>query len=314
MRSVGSGGVGTFTTRPIQCGTLLFAEPPLLLLSNRGRWDVELLDAYDGLTDDEKQIYMDLGCNKRALEMKGIYRPAAEGRPDVPLPHPDDADHMPPANTTLEGPLRIAGIFFTNYFQLGPGPYFGFCGIFPRLSKINHSCVPNVFAGYFCGMTKKYYLRVLRDLSAGEEIFLGYGNWSGTYGGRRRGLPFNCQCALCLHPNRRLKDRERLDIHKHRNKLHCYVDAIVKGWAPDLFDEKALRLALLYLRRTQAENMYAFLPHCYECLAFAWLRNGKLHSAERSIREAESYDRMYNGHLAQPMNHFWDKFRELAPP
>ncbi|KAI1110217.1 hypothetical protein F5Y14DRAFT_455236 [Nemania sp. NC0429] len=304
QRETGDMGIGTFATRHFSAGSLIFAERPLLIVphNNPTSWDVAILQAYNQLSENEKVVYQGLGCNRRAAE----YQVATQrDGPSVSVLDYSDVDGMP-NDTTLDGPARIAGIYHTNSFDLKIE--YGASAVFTRLSRINHSCVPNVVAGGLCGKTGLFYLRTLRDIKAGEELFFGYSQYMGPYEARRRSFPFECQCALCSKPSKTSSDRRRLDIANFVSQLTDYISKIVVGQQTECCDAVALKLANSYLERVRDEDLYEFIPWGYQALAFTQLKNGLRDEAEQSINTAETYERMYWGHQAKSTEVFWDYY------
>ena len=65
------------------------------------------------------------------------------------------------------------GIWRTNNFALGRSSSRSKNGIFPKLSRFNHSCVPSAEFRWNAGLNRQE-IRAIRDIVPGEEITLCY--------------------------------------------------------------------------------------------------------------------------------------------
>ncbi|KAL8720505.1 MAG: hypothetical protein Q9181_007900 [Wetmoreana brouardii] len=84
-------------------------------------------------------------------------------------------------------------------------------GIFPQASRFNHSCVPNAYFAWENGATS-VTIYALDEISSGQEIFVSYIPWSGTWTWtRRRGelnhWGFVCDCRICQADRARSEER-----------------------------------------------------------------------------------------------------------
>jgi hypothetical protein len=102
------------------------------------------------------------------------------------------------------GPAKSApGIFHTNYIDVTPasGPEIG-C-MYRYISRINHSCEPNVRWSYIHA-THQLVIISVRDLRPGEELLVDYCGHDDTWQGTERKdhltlfYDFQCQCPLCI--------------------------------------------------------------------------------------------------------------------
>ncbi|KAG9229576.1 hypothetical protein BJ875DRAFT_537640 [Amylocarpus encephaloides] len=74
-------------------------------------------------------------------------------------------------NSTPGDSYPLAGIVETNALSLGPGSSVG--GIFPIISRINHSCGPNTQHTWNSSITHET-IHAIRDIKKGEEIAILY--------------------------------------------------------------------------------------------------------------------------------------------
>ena len=94
------------------------------------------------------------------------------------------------------GERSILNIFSTNSFTITSK----YCGLFVRISRINHACDPN--ACYNNSGSLEKVVTALREIKAGEEITISYinNNWD-VRSERRSSLScwgFICQCEVCV--------------------------------------------------------------------------------------------------------------------
>lgn len=76
-------------------------------------------------------------------------------------------------------------------------------GIFPIFSRINHSCSPNAFHEYN-KILKQLTVHALRDIKAGDQIFITYVDAAGYPSDMRdqklEPSFIDCHCAICSNP------------------------------------------------------------------------------------------------------------------
>jgi hypothetical protein len=125
-----------------------------------------------------------------------------------------------------------AGIYDTNAFRLGGADRSG--GLFLTMSRMNHSCRPNVNHHWSEGL-RMALVFAARDIAAGEELRTTYGpsEWMGT-GGRREFLSerfaFVCDCEMCLEGNDHGGD-DRMDAIRSLHERIALSSSIVEGGA-----------------------------------------------------------------------------------
>jgi hypothetical protein len=115
----------------------------------------------------------------------------------------------------------LTGIVKTNALSLGPGSIAG--GIFPIISRINHSCRPNT-QHTWNSSTEHETIHAIRNIKKGEEITISY-SLGGPSQPRLRELKkkygFDCTCDLCS-----LAD-EALEISDGNQLLMQFLDNVI---------------------------------------------------------------------------------------
>eukprot|EP01062_Namystynia_karyoxenos_P003676 TRINITY_DN11310_c0_g1_i1.p1 TRINITY_DN11310_c0_g1~~TRINITY_DN11310_c0_g1_i1.p1 ORF type:complete len:717 (+),score=171.33 TRINITY_DN11310_c0_g1_i1:116-2266(+) len=228
-QQVSGKGLGLVATRDLPPGVLLLEEAPLLRLS-----DAQLLGSLDAaaLSAQERQAlqaYRDAGTSggddpsesqpRRAWRTAlpaGTLRDAAEAeltqRVSAALPPGEqralfeslcDAWAAPGGGT-------LAGIYETNCLHLaGEGDEeqgVRIFGVFPTVSRINHSCDPNVH-GAWLSEAGRWRVRTIRDVPRGAELCTSYLPLEHTRAERQRRLQpmgFSCCCPVCALPPEQL--------------------------------------------------------------------------------------------------------------
>ncbi|KAF9955403.1 hypothetical protein BGZ65_003411 [Modicella reniformis] len=101
-------------------------------------------------------------------------------------------------NSFPELPLGF-GIVKTNGLPLGQDPARG--AVYRVISRINHSCTPNVTHAWN-SKTKKEYIHAIEDIPAGAEIMTSYISLLMKRADRQASLKhsfrFKCHCSLCI--------------------------------------------------------------------------------------------------------------------
>ena len=191
VRTSPTGGLGMFATRTVAAGTALLTEAPLL---------VTMGAATDG--DDAGAAREDW----RRLLLLG----EEQGRQVLDLADPWLLDTV--TNAALEGEeevvVKLARILATN----GLEGHDGATRLYRRVSRLNHSCRPNVLvvAGDVMG---EVVVKASRRVHKGEELLFKYvGQLEGRHG-RRRELEehwhFLCSCQVCSLPEEESRENDR---------------------------------------------------------------------------------------------------------
>jgi hypothetical protein len=182
------GGMGLFSKKRFVQGQRLFAEFPFLSIvgvtelkgNPHNEWDsergplcsdceasVKIIDAVNSLSAEDKELFWTF------------------------------------SQTLGYGSETTAyGIWHTNYIDVTPPKGKEIGCMYRYISRINHSCQPNVYWSY---MEQEHTLAIVatRDLDPGEELLVDYcghdDSWQGTE--RRDHLSlfygFDCRCAIC---------------------------------------------------------------------------------------------------------------------
>lgn len=124
--------------------------------------------------------------------------------------YPSQPDRAPLAAEVLESKVcrfaRLYAIRMRCQYSAHPSEYPGVPeSIYVMQARINHSCMPNAWHD-FNGNTYRMTVHVLRDIRAGEQILIAYGEYL-----RRSTAERNeelqrldeiegCLCAMCLNP------------------------------------------------------------------------------------------------------------------
>jgi hypothetical protein len=233
-------GKGLIATQDIAPGTLLISEAPLLTT--------------EGVTT------IDLEVAETQLSKKLSSLPKASQEAFLAL-HNNYEDEKP-----------LSGIVRSNGYPLGPGAEAG--GVFATISRINHSCRPNVVQSWN-PLLEKETVYAVRTIPAGTEICTAY-HVGGPSTERQQILKtyfgFSCTCALCSLPEDQLKasderlvEAEELDETIGDSKKVRFEAADVLACCHRLskiYEEEGVkddRLSRLYFDCFQVCNMHGDL-------------------------------------------------------
>lgn len=165
-------GLGLFANAPIPRGTRIIAERALLPLPIESCHTSDIMTAFSALTPSEKEFFLSL--------------------------------HSSPASTA-----RFAQEQTRYWFDLPPltRKVIEICrtngsdgGVFFASSRLNHSCVPNVFTE----LNRKTMVRTfhtIRSVEKGEELTVSYTEVPVVVKAERqanlKGFGFTCECSAC---------------------------------------------------------------------------------------------------------------------
>ena len=197
VRHAGLKGLGVFATNPIARGTRIFAERPLISVSDGS----DVYSAYRRLSVVKQRSLMQLSTN--VAESLSVLRYAQAAWRIVG----QTSNHLSRRlftqdNGTSDWPsirehLAVQSIFRNNNFGLGDGVQ----ALFQNIARINHACIPNVQANWNEAI-QRFTVHTLRAIDMNEEITLSYLDEHGALRKSRQaklseGYGFDCDCLAC---------------------------------------------------------------------------------------------------------------------
>jgi hypothetical protein len=233
-------GLGLIATQDITPGTLILSEKPLLTTEGVTTIDLEVAEAqlrqkFSSLSPHAQKAFMALHNN-----------------------HPDDKP--------------LSGIVRSNGYPMGPGAEAG--GVYETISRINHSCSPNVVQAWN-PLAEKETVYAVREIPAGTEICTAY-HFGGPSSERQKILKmffgFECTCFLCSLPEEKLEvsdermvEAQELDeVIGDAKKVRFHADEVLDACRrlSKIFEEEGVkddRLSRLYYDCFQVCNMHSDL-------------------------------------------------------
>jgi hypothetical protein len=226
IRVSGAKGLGVFAKSFIPRGTRIFSERPLLGIQlDQDAGDIYAASNLLSLRDRQHLMKLSAHITKELLFLRWsqaiwykIKRTAAAivGKPRSIRPVLSLRDHV-----------IIISIFRSNAFNLGSRSPIQ-QAVFRRISRINHSCVPNA-QGNFHDTLGSLNVHATRDIQVGEELTLNYLQEEGAVRESRQsrllsGYGFTCDCPACDLTSSRgqLGEENRLQMHQ---KLAAFAGA-----------------------------------------------------------------------------------------
>ena len=253
-------GQGLVATAKLPVGTTVIEESPILIAEKNE--DVlfpfnmqQVINNFRRLTDKQKNQVL-------SLNDPGPNSPLGKKLPSV-LAHGTDP--------------KVLRIFAGNCILLCAHPEMNVnkSGLYMTISRINHSCAPNVVWSWLLKDKSRSVkqLRVIREIKEGEEILASYlvdGNRFPSRGERQMKLRatwnFTCNCEVCSLTGEELKKNE--DGRRKIQELH---DAIPIKASIDQ-NELALKDAkekLKVLKSMKKEMILYILAALMECCELA---------------------------------------------
>jgi len=281
-RSIEGRGRGLFSRRRLAAGELVLKEKPLVTIvtphtpKTLARYVAELRQKVRALQEEKLEEFFQL----------------AIARPDICTK--DRTESM------------MMGIFQTNSITIREldklkGKELG-AAVYPKASRLNHSCAPNV-AWSFDATKNVIEVRAVRNIDDGEELQVCYIDPVNMAEDRRKLLKarynFDCSCPVCALPLEELQanDKVRREILGLGNNLEdVYRDHPVK----------ALRFAKMRLERIEklGVEMIEILPQAYmDCYELCLVQNEKEIAEIFANRGAEAAKRI------RGKNSLWSKIK-----
>lgn len=264
VRAAGVKGLGVFATQLISRGTRILSERALLTIPHRGdgAGAGAVLHGLGALSLLQKGALLALsrGAPRRDVAMLrwgqvAWHRTlAAFGalwpRFDAHAPTPPET---PGFALRIGEHVQILAIFRSNAFDIGADRQ----AVFPRIARINHSCVPNA-QGHFHEGLGKLNIHATRDILGGEEVMISYLKETGVaLRSQRRaklleGYGFDCDCPACDAGSERGREGERRRMEALLRLAEYAEKATERGAAQqDTGGELAMMMAMVKLFERQ---------------------------------------------------------------
>lgn len=271
VRAAGVKGLGVFAKQLIPRGTRIFSERALLSISHGGdgAGAGSILESLGPLTLLQRGTLLGLsgGAPSRdvALLRWGQVAWYRTLEALVTLKSRFGAQSIPQNGTAkleiqnssaalkISEHVQILAIFRSNAFDIGMDRQ----AIFPRIARINHSCVPNA-QGHFHEGLKRLNIHATTDILDGEEVMINYLKETGVALRTQRqdklleGYGFDCDCPACDVNSESGRDGERQRV-EGLSKLAKYAQEATQSGASsqDTEGELAMMMAMVKLFEKQ---------------------------------------------------------------
>ncbi|KAL0959204.1 hypothetical protein HGRIS_014483 [Hohenbuehelia grisea] len=245
-------GLGVVATRDLKANELVMSERALLIAPAAPRIALRLPDTFT-----HEQIRQ-AGLHEREKMMEPLlYRMDEEYKKQYMALH---NSHLEDGSGPLIGIVRtnsfeISGLYDRGFSEAG-GREGGYLGVFNVLSRVNHSCSPNL-SRVWDMPSFSMVVYASQDIPAGSELCISYISPSITPASARQTqlapYGFSCTCAACVGPRSAASDALRARMHK----MAPNVDAMIRAWATNrsLPDDHLLKKALEDLAAVESEGL-----------------------------------------------------------
>ena len=217
IKTAGAKGLGVFATTFIPRGTRIFSERPLLAIkAGQDAGDLYTSSRCLSLQDQQRLMRLSFHVNNELriirwshalwYTLKGLTRSkisasTAKGRQSI-------FDHV-----------AVLNIFRSNSFNIGSRGISQ--ALFSRISRINHSCIPNAQGNYH-EEQGRFNVHATRDINIDEEVSINYLPENGFVKSSRQdqllsGYGFSCNCPACDMANLSAQKGEADRVKFHEN-------------------------------------------------------------------------------------------------
>ncbi|KAE9377885.1 TPR domain-containing protein, partial [Stipitochalara longipes BDJ] len=255
IKSAGLKGLGVFAKAFIPRGTRILSESPLLAIRT-GQNAGDIYSASRILSLEEKSRFLQLSSH--VTKELSILRWSQAAWYTLKYTLTSLFGRKGKVLIAWQNPkehVMILSIFRNNAFNLGSSSEYQ-QAVFPRISRINHSCVPNA-QGNFHNELGRFNIHATRDIEVGEELTLNYLQELGAGRKKRQerllvGYGFECECPACDLKLETARDGERRRIRMHEH-LAEYVEDMGSGAVQSL--EADLEAVQRFIRLLEGEGI-----------------------------------------------------------
>jgi len=255
--SIPGKGQGLVATAKLPVGTILITEPPLITTDDDRETAVEKLK--------EIARQFSLLSPEQKIQILSLHDPGSLG-------FVLDFALMEISNFATEEVGKAVRIFCGNAISLCNHKEMGInkSGLYPTISRINHSCVPNVVWSWIQSDTKRAIkqVRVIREICEGDEILASYCEATDSFPTkveRQRLLErwrFICKCDICSLTGEELEENDNT-----RKKITKFDDDVVAMAGLGLIDQSldAAKQKLKIMKSIKKEMIVKIPSALMEC-------------------------------------------------
>ncbi|KAJ4417782.1 hypothetical protein N0V82_005948 [Gnomoniopsis sp. IMI 355080] len=276
VRAAGVKGLGVFAKQLIPRGTRIFSEKALLTIPHGGDGASAgaILQSMGPLSVLQREVLLGLSSGAPSRDMVMLrwgqvawYRMleafvtlkrrfAAKAQISSQIVRAEEAQIR---NSSIALRLRehvqILAIFRSNAFNIGLDRQ----AVFPRIARINHSCIPNA-QGHFHEGLERLNIHATRDILDGEEVMINYLKETGLtlreqrQGKLLEGYGFNCDCAACDADSKMGRDGERQRVAA-LDQLAKYARKTSESGAAHQDAERELAMMMVMVKLFEKQDL-----------------------------------------------------------
>jgi hypothetical protein len=249
-------GLGVFATKLIPRGTQIIVEQPLISVAVPEMVAGQGFKIMDMLSDLETEFQI-LSPEQQA-EFLQLH--------DFRFPSEDKQS-------------RLLTIFRSNAYNTGDQNV----GLFPKIARINHSCMPNS-GNWWSEKQGRRVIYAAVDIQTDEEITVSYIPLLKKSSERQKRLGqygFTCDCPVCQSQSEE-GDRRRTRIASLLETLEQKVYHPSKN---SVANEKSMDKAISLIQMIEDEGLTDYLTRAFKLAALFSKRGGHLEDAERWARK-----------------------------
>ncbi|EMC98646.1 hypothetical protein BAUCODRAFT_376563 [Baudoinia panamericana UAMH 10762] len=275
-------GLGVFASRCIPRGTCIMAETPLLSV----RSESEVFAAVRGLNNDARSRFLSLSSSVILRSLVLGWSEAAWHAFRALIT--EGTAQSPPSRwrSIIDHP-NILNVFRNNNFDLGDGRQ----AVFDKVSRINHSCIPNA-QGNFNAALGRFTIYAVRQIEREEEVTLSYLAETAALRDARQArlidhYGFLCGCFACDANDQRGRKVEegRRRMHERLREFADVVGSDGSGHSQQTELEVMWKLVKMYEAEGVAGREVATIClRAAELAAKAGKRADALAMAEKGLR------------------------------
>ncbi|KAF2818634.1 SET domain-containing protein [Ophiobolus disseminans] len=244
IRAIPGKGYGCFAVKPIERGTRILADDPLIIVPIAYYMNCDIQQAFDKLSAHEQKLYFSLHSGH------GQDPKLWPSRISDQVPEHEKARIIEQHTARTGKDASLISIFQTNCMEKDKG-----AAVFPHAARFNHCCNPNACFTWNSAIQKET-IHAMTDIQPDEQITLSYCDMTHERKLRSwelRHYGFVCDCRACTgdeedettFANQSAERRFRLEELERETK-NLRGKYLLQGAQDPNFAKKLLEMAALH--------------------------------------------------------------------